>query len=182
MPVIKTKKALQEMGENGIITVLVDNIEAVENIEKMLKEKSDCLYVTGESGYNFSVKITKGDGASVSTAKKEGGAVVVLSSNKMGKGDDELGETLLKMFIYSLTESDTSPKSVICYNSGVKVTTTGGASLESLRNLSEMGVDILSCGACLKHYDLSESLEVGRVSNMYEISEILLNASNVITI
>jgi len=182
MPVIKTKKALQEMGENGAITVLVDNIEAIENIEKMVKDYTGCTYTTGESGENFTITITKGSGGLESNAKKESGSVVIISSDKMGKGSDELGETLLKMFIYSLTESDVLPNAIIFYNDGVKSTTSGSASIESLANLSEMGVDILSCGACLQYHDLTKSLEVGRVSNMYEISEILLNATNVITI
>ena len=187
MPVIKTKKALQEISESNSVTVLVDNIEAIENIEKMVCDIG-YHYITDKSGENFTITITKGTEGNAPTPAPEAGiqskgkAVVVISSNKMGTGDDELGETLLKMFIYSLAEADMPPKAVVFYNSGVKMTTGDSNSLDSLRALSEAGVDILSCGACLQYYNLTDSLKVGRVSNMYEISEILLNAASVVTI
>ena len=192
MPVIKTKKALQEIGEGRSISVLVDNIEAIENIEKMVSD-TGYHYITGKSGENFTITITRGVGVGIegnahvtampeADAQNKGKAVVVISSTKMGSGDDELGETLLKMFIYSLSDADTQPKALVFYNSGVKVTTDGSNSLDALRALSELDVDILSCGACLKHYNLTDSLKVGRVSNMYEISELLLNAASVVTV
>jgi len=34
-------------------------------------------------------------------------------------------------------------------------------------------VAILACGTCLEFFQLKESLAVGRVSNMYEIAELL---------
>ena len=184
MPVIKTKKALQEIDENGIITVLVDNIEAIENIEKMIAD-TGYPYITDKSGENFNITITKGNASTIvheANTQGKGDAVVVIPSNRMGKGDDELGEALLKMFIYSLTEVDTPPKALIFYNSGIKMTAEGSGSLSDLKDLSESGVDILSCGACLQYYNLTNSLKVGRVSNMYEISELLLTASNVISV
>ena len=193
MPVIKTKKALKEMGKNDVVTVLVDNVEAIENIEKMVCDIG-YHYVTDKSDENFTITITKNsettEGAERNTpapipkAEKQskGKAVVVISSNKMGKGDDDLGEALLKMFIYSLGESDILPQAIVFYNGGVKVTTGGSSYLDALRALSELGVDILSCGACLQYYNLTSALKIGRVSNMYEISELLLGAASVVTV
>ncbi len=35
-------------------------------------------------------------------------------------------------------------------------------------------MEILACGTCLEYYNLKEQLAVGRVTNLYEISGLLL--------
>jgi len=199
IPVIKTKKALNEIGENGVVSVLVDNIEAIENIEKMITD-SGYPYTKGGSSGNYFITVTKGSGKPESNKKADnagtetedlheslvrgaGGAscAIIISSDKMGHGSDELGAALLKTFFYTLTESETLPKSIIFYNSGVKITAGDSGSADVINTLFEMGVDILSCGACLKYYGLTDSLKAGRISNMYEIVEIMLNADKIIT-
>ena len=193
MPVIKTKKALGELGENGVLSVLTDNIEAIENIEKMIRDM-DYPYTKGKAGGNFVITITKGSGREEAPAWESpavfpavgntGGnqTIIMISSDKMGRGSDELGAALLKTFLYTVTESDCLPKAIVFYNSGVKMTAGGSALPDVLRTLSEMGVDILSCGACLNYYGLTGALKAGRVTNMYEISEMMLNAPKVVTL
>lgn len=56
----------------------------------------------------------------------------------------------------------------------------GSDSLEDLRELEAQGVEILTCGTCLKHYGLEEALSVGSVTNMYEIVEKMTEASHVV--
>lgn len=180
IPVIKTKKALAEIGESGVVSVTVDNAEAVENIEKMVKSFG-YGYETGRDGENFIIKITKGSGViETEGLKAKNGRVIVISSDKMGAGSDELGAALMKTFIYTLTESGSLPDAVIFYNGGVKLTTEGSASLNDLATLAENGVDILSCGACLNYYNLTGSLKAGRVTNMYEIVELMQSSSAVV--
>ena len=43
--------------------------------------------------------------------------------------------------------------------------------MEDLKSLESQGVEILTCGTCLNFYGLSEKLQVGSVTNMYEIVE-----------
>lgn len=43
--------------------------------------------------------------------------------------------------------------------------------LDALKDLEEQGTEILSCGASLDYYGLKADLSVGRVTDMYEISE-----------
>ena len=38
----------------------------------------------------------------------------------------------------------------------------------------------MTCGTCLDYYGLKEKLQVGIISNMYDIVEALMNASSVI--
>lgn len=98
----------------------------------------------------------------------------------MGGNDEKLGKVLMKGFIYALSQLDTLPSCLLFYNGGVKLTCKGSDVLEDLRNLEAMGVEILSCGTCLSHYQLNDDLQVGKVTNMYEIVEKQMLASGVI--
>lgn len=106
--------------------------------------------------------------------------VVVISNEIMGGNDEKLGKVLMKGFIYALSQLDTLPSCLLFYNGGVKLTCKGSDVLEDLKNLEAMGVEILSCGTCLSHYQLNDDLQVGKVTNMYEIVEKQMLASGVI--
>ena len=86
----------------------------------------------------------------------------------------------MKGFLYALTKMDVLPSCVLFYNGGVKLTCEGSAVLEDLKTLEAMGVEIYSCGTCLSHYDLQDTLQVGKVTNMYDIVERLATAGKVI--
>ena len=108
------------------------------------------------------------------------GTVVVISSPCMGTGSDELGAALMKSFIFALTQQDTLPKSILFYNGGAKLTTEGSASLEDLKSLEAQGVEILTCGTCLNFFGLGDKLQVGGVTNMYDIVEKMSSAGRVV--
>ena len=63
---------------------------------------------------------------------------------------------------------------------GAKLTTEDSESLEDLKKMEEEGVEILTCGTCLKHYGLMEKLMVGKVTDMYTIAERMTGADKVI--
>ena len=63
---------------------------------------------------------------------------------------------------------------------GAKLTCEGSDSIEDLKKLEEAGVQILTCGTCLKHYGLMEKLMVGKVTDMYTIAERMTGADKVI--
>ena len=106
--------------------------------------------------------------------------VVVLSSDKMGGGSDELGGALMKAFVFALSQQETLPDTILCYNGGVKLSCEGSESLEDLKGMAERGVEILSCGTCLNFYDLKEKLAVGEVTNMYVIVEKMSGADRIV--
>ncbi len=106
--------------------------------------------------------------------------VVVLSSDKMGEGDEKLGRALMKGFIYAMTEQDSLPQTVLLYNNGAKLAVEGSDSLADLKLLEAQGVEIMTCGTCLNHYGLTEKLGVGSVTNMYVIVE-KMNAATKVT-
>jgi selenium metabolism protein YedF len=106
--------------------------------------------------------------------------VVVISSDQMGEGSAELGKTLLKGFVYALSQQDTLPATMLFYNGGAHLTCTGSPALEDLKQMEAQGVEIMTCGTCLNHYGLAEQLQVGSVTNMYVIAEKLTGADLVI--
>lgn len=187
MPVVKAKKAIDGLTESALVEISVDNEIAVQNVTKMINQKnleSTCEKV-GENHYIIKVKcgeIAEKDLTDevVCTVEKEEKVVVVLSSDKMGEGDEELGKVLIKGFIYAITQLDKYPKAVLLYNGGVKLSSEGSDSIEDLKVLEEHGVEILSCGTCLNFYNLQDKLQVGKVTNMYSIVEELAGATNVI--
>jgi selenium metabolism protein YedF len=100
----------------------------------------------------------------------------------MGRGDEELGNILIRGFFHTLGEVEHSPDTIIFFNSGVKLVVEGSPVLEDLDALCEQGIEILACGTCLGHYDLKEKVAVGEVSNMYTIAETMLGAWKVVSL
>lgn len=192
IPVVKTKNAIKEIGGSGVVEVSVDNEIAVQNLLKMAKQKdyeassekkSDKEYVVtinvaGEATADKSPQVKAVQVKSDEIKLKE--TIVVIDSDKMGEGDEEFSKTLLKGFIYALSSQDIPPAKIIFYNSGVRMTTEGSASIEDLKVLENAGAKIYSCGACLNNYGLTEKLLVGEATNMYNIVEYLLAADLVV--
>jgi selenium metabolism protein YedF len=88
----------------------------------------------------------------------------------------------MKGFIYSLTELDTPPETVLFFNSGVKLTTEGSNAIADLKKLETKGTVIASCGTCLDFYQLKEKLAVGSVTNMYAIVAAMSGAGRLINL
>lgn len=177
VPIIMTKNALKDI-EEGQVEVSVDNRISLENLQKMSKEMG-YDYTVEESGDIFKIVINKMR-ESVELRESEENTVVVIDSLHMGKGDVELGRILMKGFIYTLSEIEELPKTILFYNEGVKLAIEGAESLQDLKSLEERGVEILSCGTCLNFYGITEKLRVGSVTNMYTILKRQMKATRVI--
>ncbi len=180
IPVIKTLHALQELGGAGTVQTLVDNEVAVQNLTRLAESKGCTITTEKRADKEFCCTITteaaiaKAESdeqvsCTVPAAQKK--TVVVISADHMGEGDSELGGILLKGFIFALTQQEHLPSTILFYNGGARVTCEGSASLDDLKNLASLGVEILTCGTCLNHYGLTDKLAVGEVTNMYVITE-----------
>ena len=181
IPVIMTKNALKEIAE-GLIEVSIDNKISKENIEKFSKEMGFSFTTREENGLFFiQINKTIEKTSSVSsTSDNENNTIIVIASDKMGDGETALGETLMKGFIYTLTEMEILPKAILFYNKGVFLTASNETTIKDLRILEERGVEILSCGACLNFYHLENNIAVGSITNMYNIIDKQMKANKVI--
>lgn len=228
LPVVNTKKAIGEFKEEGILTVLVDNEIAVQNLKKFAAQKG--LAAAGEkksdTQYQVTIQIPPKPSSTSPTAapvnpqpdqgqpnqkqanqaqpdqlnqpqpdqlqpdqpdqetctpdSRKKGMVAILSANMMGNGDAKLGKALMKAFIFALTKQDTLPETIVCYNSGAYLTCQGSDSLEDFKNLEAEGVTIVTCGTCLDFYGIKDRLAVGTITNMYEIVEIMEQATSIL--
>lgn len=177
VPIIMTKNALKKI-EEGKVEVSVDNKISLENLEKMSKEMG-YAYNIQSSGEIYRIVINKVK-ENVNIIEESDNTVIVISSQFMGSGDPELGKILMKGFIYTLSEMDFLPKTILLYNEGVKLAIEGSESLNDLLVLETRGVEILSCGTCLNFYGITEKLKAGTITNMYTIAEKQLRATKVI--
>lgn len=179
IPVIKTKNALKEI-ESGVLEVLVDNEISIENVEKMCLEKKLSYSIIKDNNiYKISIVKTN-ENKKENSEENTLGTVIVIDSDEMGKGDPKLGKALMKAFIYTLTELETLPETIILYNKGVFLAAEGSDSIEDLEKLSSLGVNIFSCGACVNFYELVEKVKIGSVTNMYNILNLQTKARRII--
>lgn len=180
-PVILTKKALE--GHNEII-VTVDNENARENVRRMAQSLGCEVKIEPGQG-EFHIHIIRGCSFEATETGPDTDSkrpVVVISSDTMGRGNEELGGVLMKSFIHTLIETSPRPDTMIFLNTGVKQTVTGSDVIEDLQMLSDSGVKILVCGTCLNFLEIKDSLCVGIVSNMYDIAGTMLRAKHLVQV
>ena len=110
----------------------------------------------------------------VMPAQGVGDKVLLLTKDYLGEGSEELGRNLMKSFLYVLTEADVKPKAIYCINSAVNMLVTGSEHIENFKALESSGVTIGGCGICLDFYEVKDKVQVGTVTNLYAITESLL--------
>jgi len=190
LPVINAKKAIEAFTGDGTLHIKVDNETAVQNLTRLGEHNGFKVTSTQDGDKAFTVTMAVVAGAAKATAvpaealscqtPARGGRVVVLSTDPMGTGDEKLGRKLMKAFIFALTSQDETPDKVICYNTGARLTTVDADTIRDLRALEAAGAIIMTCGTCLDFYGLKQQLQVGIVSNMYDIVEAQMSAALVI--
>ena len=183
-PVILTHRALQK---GDPVLTIVDNAIAQQNVIRMA-EKAGATVQVEEREDGIYLLIAQ-EGAVVAEASLQpassppgGPLVLMIPSETMGRGDEELGNILIRTFFHALGEVEPLPDTIIFFNSGVKLVVEGSQILEDLYALCEQGIEILACGTCLGHYSLKETVAVGEVSNMYTIAETMLGAGKVVSL
>ncbi len=192
-PVILTKKELDKI-HSGIVTTIVDNETARDNVSKLANSQGYSFTVDKTKENEYYIRIEKGmvenkeeveennDQALVCEPNFFKDLTLAISSDKMGQGDEKLGHLLMKSFIYTVKETSPFPSTMVFYNSGVFLTSEGSEVLDDLKALEDEGVEIYSCGTCLDYYNLKDKLKVGQIGNMYDIYESMKSANNTITI
>ena len=185
-PVLKTKDFI-EANNPQELSVLVDNEAAVQNVSRFL----------GTRGYEASVERENGDfrvsgrlGSGIAEAEKspqeetkdKSRLMVMIATDRMGQGDDELGIKLMTSFVKTLREMGEELWRLVFVNNGVKLTTEGSEVLDCLKEYEAGGLQILVCGTCLTHFNLLGSKKVGETTNMLDIVTAMQVADKVINI
>ncbi len=179
-PVVQTRRHMLEQ-PTSTFQVLVDDDVARDNVTRLAKSLGYISNIN-QSGLTYEIDLTPGVAPekAATNAPTAGPTILFIGSDEMGNGDTKLGQILMKNFIFTLIESDTTPDAIYFVNSGVKLTVGGSDVIEPLTELANRGVDIASCGLCLEFFRIKEALMVGRISNMLELVNALAGAGNII--
>jgi intracellular sulfur oxidation DsrE/DsrF family protein len=106
---------------------------------------------------------------------------VILHSESLGRGSDELGKNMTGAFLRKLWASAKKPDTIIFYNSSVHLLTDKSSVLDALTGLSKAGVEIVACQTCIGLYEIEKKIVIGRIVDMTEIVSILMKSDTVIT-
>jgi len=167
-PVIMAEEALSEISE-GIVEILVDNEASVKNLTKFANKNGFYTENVKEDNY-WRIKIVKGYPCEIDRATEQQssraveeatkGYFLIVATDSMGK-EEELGKVLIKAFFETMKVTKELPKAIFFLNAGVKLTTVNEEIIPILKEIEQMGVEIFSCGTCLKYYNLESELKVG---------------------
>ena len=190
-PLMMAKKELDAGAEELAITVSTDS--AVNNLSHLAKRLNRPVTVTEIEG-GWRLVFGAGDGTTIPDAEvtcdmaaadapAPATYAVFVGKDHVGEGDPQLGYNLMKMAIYTLSESGNPPASLLFMNGGVKLVAGEEQQIiDSVTSLIAQGTEVLVCGTCLDFYGLKEDLKVGQVSNMYDILGRMQAADKTITL
>ena len=183
-PVLKTKEIVDQ-GDELHLTVLVDNDAARENVSRFLERSGYQVQVSARGGDLAVTGCRKQQRPDQAAAPGEETALrkilVLVGTDRLGTGDDDLGKKLIASFLGTVKEMGRELWCLVLLNSGVKLTVAGSEVLASLKALEEDGVMVLVCGTCLNHFQLLEQKEVGETTNMLDIVTHMQLADKVIS-
>jgi len=108
--------------------------------------------------------------------------VILVTSNGMGKGPEELQLLLIGKYLQLLGQGEDFPAAICFYTEGVKMVIDGSPVLEQLAALEKKGVRLIVCSTCLNYFGLADKVKIGIVGGMTDILEAQLRAGKVITL
>lgn len=185
-PVLQTKTAMKAE-QLKAVRVAVDNEAAQQNVRRFLEsqefevslEKDSVNYfVIGKCGEKT---LTQPKAAPAAEARQTK-IMIMIATDRIGYGDDELGLKLMVSFIRTLKEMGPDLWRLVFVNNGVKLAIQSSESLADLKEMENSGLQILVCGTCLTHFHLLEQKRVGETTNMLDIVTAMQLADKVINI
>lgn len=188
-PVLLVKDAVEQL-DGDYLTVLVDNEPSLENVSRFLGSKGysveshqdeDTYKIIASIQGNVQVGQTEqNEKKQEQTADQQ--ILVMITTDRLGSGDDELGLKLMISYIKTLKEMGPELWQIVFLNGGVKLTIGSSPVLQELQEYEKSGITILTCGTCLEHFNLTSEKQVGTTTNMLDIVMATELAGKVVTI
>lgn len=178
-PVVQVRKQMLAAPE-AQLQVLVSDPAARDNVGRLAASRGyqvESMEVGG--AYRLELRPVA-PAAGQAAAPASGPTVILIASDQMGSGNPQLGEILMRNFLFTLAETDATPDLLLFVNAGAKLTVRGSDLIEPLQKLIDLGAEIATCGLCLDFLGHREDLAIGRVSNMLEIANALQGAGRII--
>jgi len=187
-PVLMVKETLESEQPDNLL-VRVDNSGSAENVTRFLTVNGYAVEERHEDGVYTLAALLDGKTASPAEEQKTVAAgdtakkmLVLVTSETLGTGDDELGRKLMVAYLKTIKEMGPELWQLIFVNGGVKLTTASSPVLEELREYEAAGTIVLACGTCLEHFGLTEQKQVGGTTNMLDIVTATQLADNVVSV
>jgi selenium metabolism protein YedF len=161
-----------------LIDVLVDNEDSALNVSGYAAQHG-MFAETSREGKDWKVKVVKSyaykPGATSSSAvaeptPKKKTLMLIIGTDSLGK-DEELGKKLMKGFLDTMKVYKQLQYTMFFLNAGVKLTTVNEETVAVMKDIADLGVEIYSCGTCLKHYNIESELKVGNRGTTNQIVE-----------
>lgn len=188
-PVLLAKDTLEREDLNAL-EIMVDNESSRENVTRFLASRG--FSVTDiQEGADFLLRAERAAGIGETKLPESSARVlpsttaktlVLIGSDRLGSGDDELGRKLMISYIKTLKEMGDELWQLIFVNNGVKLTIEQSDVLPELQEYERSGITILACGTCLNHFGLNDAKRVGQTTNMLDIVTAMQLADKVITL
>lgn len=179
-PVLRTKRELEN--SPGALCILLDDGAPRENVTRFARNRGFRISESAD-GAAWALTLTPASEAGdTDTAKTtvNGERVLLITSDQLGSGPEDLGRLLMKNFIHTLLETEPQPDRMLFLNSGVLLAVHGAETVEALVKLEERGVELFACGLCLDYFHKKDQLAAGSVTNMFSTAETLLGAASII--
>ena len=190
-PLLMTKDTV-EKDKLDTVEVIVDNEAAKENVSRFLgaqqfavttaEQGNDYKICAQRQGYMMGTISEPDDSPQLKASDQKQKIMVLIATDRLGNGDDELGKKLIISFIKTIKEMGDELWRLVLVNNGVKFTIDRSPVLEDLVAYENDGLNILVCGTCLTHFGLLEAKKIGETTNMLDIVTAMQLADKVINI
>lgn len=143
-----------------------------------------------EKDLNYYLRMIRGEYSEfeeVSPQKMKGPSqvkniVLLISSESLGRGGDQLGKKLMYLFLQALINGSTKPRAIILLNSAVSMAVGKSEFYDKLLILEEQGSQIMVCLSSADEKELNDKINVGALTGMDEICETIMTAWKVISL
>ncbi|MCD6548701.1 MAG: sulfurtransferase-like selenium metabolism protein YedF [Thermodesulfobacterium sp.] len=167
-PVIKTKEALESINIGEQIKVILDNETSLRNVQKFVNAQKHKIVSVEKKGNEYIIIIEKVGNISKDVPisceiqnEEKKDLFVIIATDTMGK-EEKLGKILMKAYFETMLVHNLLPDRIFFMNTGIKLTTLEKDFIPLIKELEKKGVEIYSCGTCLKYFQLEDQLKVGK--------------------
>lgn len=179
-PVMETKKAIEELGVNEKLEILLNSKASKENVTRFLKSLNLSVDIK-EAEEECVLSVVKKEDLCLDECDFKEEKILFLKTDKVGEG--ELGKNLMVGFLSTIAKLDEKPSKILCVNDSVLINTDQThMAHNAMKELEKLGIEIFSCGACLEYFDKSKELKIGKIGNAYEILNELFGKAKIISL
>lgn len=189
-PTIMALEALSKLKRHETLAVLVNDGKAVDDLMHLAEEQI-CIFTLEDEGDYSVVTLAPTKPVKVEDPLEEAlrlmgitpntAPVFLFGSDTVGHGNDMVGQILANEIIYDFVLQEDLPSAIVFYNSGAKLTMKDSPVLESLVELEDLGVEIMTDSVSAESFESAGGVGVGEVVDPYIVVALLTMQPGVIT-